>query len=168
MQTRLITILALAALLSSTACGQSERKQVEPEPLGSAVVTAPPTSPNGVAAAEPELGVESESEPEPARHDALPAAFPHDIPIPAGLVAKSVQSEQAGSYVAIFTGELEPDAVYRFFTERLIAEGWTIDKAHGAGTELGLLATKGERITTVISTRIDGQLHVELGVSGGL
>ena len=159
MHARLITVFALAALLSSTACGQSERKQVDTEPLESEAVAAAPSSPNEDAEPEPE--------PEPERHDALPASFPHDIPIPAGLVAKAVQSEQAGSYVAVFTGDLEPEAVYRFFTERLVAEGWTIDKANGVGPELGLLASKGDRITTVISTRIDGQLHVELGVNGG-
>ena len=155
MHARLITVFALAALLSSTSCGQSERKQVATGPLSGEVAAAAPSPPNG------------EAEPEPKRHDALPASFPSDIPIPEGLVAKSVQSEQAGSYVAIFTGDLDPEAVYRFFTEHLVAEGWTLDKQHGFGLELGLLASKGDRITTVISTRIDGQLHVELGVSGG-
>jgi hypothetical protein len=157
MHARLITLLALAALLSSTACGQSERKQVDAEPLASEVAPAAPRPPSS----------EANPEPEPERHDALPASFPHDIPIPAGLIAKFVQSEQAGSYVAVFTGDLEPETVYRFFIDRLVAEGWTIDKARGVGPELGLFASKGDRITSVISTRIDGQLHVELGVSGG-
>jgi hypothetical protein len=156
MHARLVAILALATLISSTACGQSEREQVDAEPLASEVSAGLPPPPNGVAA------------PPAERHDALPASFPHDIPIPGGLIAKTVESEHAGSYLAIFTGDLEPDAVYEFFSEHLVAKGWTIDKARGAGSELGLFARKGDRIATVISTRIDGKLHVELGVNGGL
>ncbi len=155
MHARLVTILALAALISSTACGQSERDQVGaglPVRDGAAEASPPP---NGVGG------------PPAERHDALPASFPHDIEIPAGLIAKTVESEHAGSYVAIFTGDLDPEAVYAFFSEHLVAEGWTIDKAQGAGSELGIFARKGERIATVICTRIDGRLHVELGVSGG-
>jgi hypothetical protein len=156
MHARLIAILALATLVTSTACGQSESEQVDTEPVASEVSAGLPPPPNGVA------------DPPAERHDALSASFPHDIPIPSGLIAKSVESEHAGSYVAIFTGDLEPEAVYLFFSEHLLAEGWTIDKARGAGSELGLFASKGDRIATVISTRIDGKLHVELGVNGGL
>lgn len=154
MHARLVTVLALAALISSTACGQSER-----EPIGAQV----PSS--DVAEAEPPhngVGV-----PTAERHAALPASFPRDIKLPAGLIAKSVDSENAGSYVAIFTGDLQPEVVYEFFNEHLLAEGWQIDKAVGVGPELGIFASKGRRIATVICTRIDGQLHVELGVSGG-
>lgn len=157
MHARLIRPLALAALVAWTACGRSENAPVEPD--GNAVAAeappAPAASQNGVAVAAP------------ARQGALPASFPRDIPIPEGLTAKSVQSEHAGSYIALFTGDLEPEAVYRFFSEHLAAEGWSIDKAHGAGPEYGIFARKEERIATVISTRIDGRLHVELGVYGG-
>jgi len=156
MHARLVTILALAALISSTACGQNEREQVANEVLPGDVAAEAPPAPNGVAG------------PPAERHDALPASFPHDIPIPAGLTAKSVESEHAGSYVAIFTGDLEPEAVYKFFSEHLVAEGWTIDKAQGTGGELALFASKGDRLASVVSTRIDGRLHVELGVNGGL
>ena len=153
MRARLTMILALAALTVSTACGQGE-----------SAAGHPPAS----VVAQPELA-ESEDPPArvAARNDALPAAFPHDIPIPAGLTARSVLSEHAGSYAAIFTGDLDPEDVYHFFNDHLIAEGWTIDKAQVGGHEFGLLASKGSRITTVICTRIDGALHVELGVSGG-
>jgi len=157
MHARLIRALALAALVSWTACGRSENAPVATEPEAGAVGHEPPADPsqNGVAGAAP------------VRHGALPASFPRDIPIPEGLTAKSVQSEHAGSYIALFTGDLEPEAVYRFFSEHLAAQGWSIDKAHGAGPEYGLFARKDERITTVITTRIDGRLHVELGVYGG-
>jgi hypothetical protein len=155
MHARLVTILALAALISSTACGRSERGEID------TALPAPEVSAEGSPPANGEAGPSAE------RHDALPASFPHDIEIPVGLIAKSVESEHAGSYVAIFTGDLEPEAVYRFFSEHLVAKGWIIDKAQGAGTELGLLARKGDRIASVISTRIDGNLHVELGVNGG-
>ena len=83
-----------------------------------------------------------------------------------GLVAESVQSEHAGSYVALFTGELDPDAVHRFFAKTLEEHGWVIDKSRVDGAEYGLLAQKDQRIATVIATRLDGRLHVELGVSG--
>ncbi len=155
MRARLITILALAALTAPTGCGQSGSE--------SAAVEAP----NGEVAAPGAPLPDEMPVPVAARNDALPAAFPHDIPIPEGLLAKSVLSEHAGSYAALFTGELEPEVVYRFFAAQLVVEGWTIDKAHGVGSELALLASKGNRITTVICTRIDGLLHVELGVSGG-
>jgi hypothetical protein len=155
MHARLVSILALAALLASTACGQGERASagVEPDVRDVAAEASPPQ--NGVEA------------PSAERHDALPASFPQDIKLPAGLVAKSVDSANAGSYVALFTGDLDPEVVYAFFSEHLVAEGWRIDKAQGAGEELGIFASKGERIATVICTRIDGRLHVELGVSGG-
>jgi hypothetical protein len=155
MHARLVRILALAALVPLLGCGSDERAR-SGSPAGAGDVAAEPTpKPNGVG------GPGSE------HHASLPAAFPRDIPIPDGLVAKSVDSEHAGSYVAIFTGDLDPEAVYEFFSARLVAEGWTIDKALGAGPELGIFASKGPRIATVICTRIDGRLHVELGVFGG-
>ncbi|MEX2207667.1 MAG: hypothetical protein WEF50_15685 [Myxococcota bacterium] len=155
MHARLVTVLALAALISSTACGQSEHDTTDAQIPASDVAAEPEPPHNGV---EP---------PSAERHDALPASFPQDIKLPAGLIAKSVVSENAGSYVAIFTGDLDPEVVYGFFSEHLLAEGWKIDKALGVGPELGIFASKGGRIATVICTRIDGRLHVELGVSAG-
>jgi hypothetical protein len=144
MPARLVRAVSLALWVAASACERSEPPQV-----------ATPTIVSPAAAA-----VED-------RTSLLPATFPRDIPIPEGLVAKSVQSEHAGSYVALFSGELEPDAVHRFFSERLADEGWTIDKSKGVGPEFGIFAEKDERIATVIATRIDGKLHVELGVFGG-
>lgn len=155
MHARLVIKLALAALLVSTGCGQGERASTNGDlPVRDVAAEASP----------PQNGVQP---PHPERNDALPASFPQDIKIPAGLVAMSVESENAGSYVAIFTGELDPEVVYKFFSDHLQAEGWRIDKALGAGQELGILASKGPRIATVVATRIEGRLHVELGVSGG-
>jgi hypothetical protein len=155
MHARLVIKLALATLLCAPACGSQERGAADPV-----------SGVNDVAAeaAGAENGVEI---PDPERHDALPASFPQDIKIPQGLLAVSVESASAGSYVALFTGDLDPEVVYAFFSEHLASEGWRIDKAHGAGAELGIFASKGARIATVIATRIDGRLHVELGVSGG-
>ena len=155
MHARLVIMLALATLLWTPACGSDERVVADPANGGLDVAAEP--SP-------PENGVET---PAAERHDALPTSFPRDIKIPAGLIAISVNSENAGSYVALFTGSLDPEVVYAFFSEHLTAEGWRIDKALGAGKELGIFASKGSRIATVIATRIDGRLHVELGVSGG-
>jgi hypothetical protein len=159
MHARLIRVLALAALVSWTACGRSENA---PAVAGASAAPADTASPTGASASL--KGVDGAAS---GRHGGLPASFPRDILIPDGLVAKTVQSEHAGSYIALFTGDLEPEAVYQYFSEHLAAEGWSIDKAHGAGPEYGIFARKDERITTVISTRIDGQLHVELGVYGG-
>jgi len=156
MHARLVIMLALAAALSTTACGSDERGAAEPVPRASELAAAgSSTAANGVET------------PAPERHDALPASFPRDIKIPTGLIALSVNSENAGSYVALFTGDLDPEVVYAFFSEHLASEGWRIDKALGAGQELGIFASKGPRIATVIATRIHGRLHVELGVSGG-
>ncbi len=157
MHARLSRPLALAALIALAACGRSEDAPAVPE-AGRAPVAAQPeagASPNGVASGEPD------------RPGALPASFPRDIPIAEGLQLETMRSEHAGSYVALFGGDLAPEEVYRFFSERLVAEGWTIDKARGSGPEYGLFASKDERITTVIATRIDGRLHVELAVNDG-
>lgn len=159
MHARLIRPLALAALIALAACGRSDEAKTAAQaaPAGDPATASSGSSasPNGVAAGEPDLS------------GVLPASFPRDIPIPEGLQAKSVQSEHAGSYIALFGGDLSPEDVYRFFSERLVAEGWTIDKANGSGPEYGLFASKDDRITTVICTRVDGRLHVELGVNGG-
>ena len=157
MVARLVRALPLALLALASACersapavGQAQAAPA-PEPLPLAE-DGPPPDPVGLEAEEVAL---------------LPASFPRDIPLPEGLVPQSVQSEHAGSYVALFTGELEPEVVYEFFAKRLAAEGWTIDKSRGAGPEYGLFAQKDQRIATVIATRLDGKLHVELGVYGG-
>lgn len=157
MHARLIRHLALAALIALAACGRSEdAPPVTDEANAEAAArTAAGASPNGVGAGEPD------------RPGALPASFPRDIPIAEGLRLETIRSEHAGSYVALFGGDLVPEDVYRFFSERLVAEGWTIDKARGSGPEYGLFASKDERITSVICTRIDGKLHVELAVNDG-
>lgn len=154
MPARLVRALPLALWFAASACERSELAAVPTPALvePAAAAAAEEASPNGVGT-------------EPV--NLLPASFPRDIPIPEGLIAKSVQSEHAGSYVALFSGELEPDAVHRFFAEKLAAEGWTIDKSKGVGPDFGIFAEKDERIATVIATRIDGKLHVELGVYGG-
>jgi len=155
MSARLVRALLLALLVAAGACKRSEAPAAAPPPVDAAAAPAEgaPVSPNGDGPAAPS-GV-------------LPATFPRDIPIPEGLVTRSVQSERPGSYVALFTGDLEPDAVHELFEKLLLEEGWTIDRSRGAGPEYGLFAEKDDRITTVIATRIDGKLHVELGVYGG-
>jgi hypothetical protein len=89
--------------------------------------------------------------------------LPDDIPIPEGLHSTSVQSEEPGSVVALFTGDLEPDDVARQFAEGLRRSGWSIDESR-KGDDLGLFAHKQERIASVVVTRLSGRLHVELGV----
>ena len=152
MYARLVRALPLALLCA--ACERSSPAAVGDAQLlpGSTLAAADGAPPDGVNG---------------AAVNRLPAAFPRDIPIPTGLVAQSVQSEHAGSYMALFTGDLDPDSVHRTFEQQLVAQGWTIDKTRGDGPEYGLFAEKGDRIATVIATRIDGKLHVELGVYGG-
>ncbi len=154
MLARLVRALPLALLSVASACKRSEPATVGvPELVESAApAAADAASANGVDAKTVSL---------------IPAGFPRDVPIPAGLVATSVQSENAGSYVALFTGELEPEGVHERFARLLTEEGWTIDRARSLGPEFGLFASKGERIATVIATRLDGKLHVELGIYGG-
>lgn len=155
MVARLVRALPLALLVAVSACKRSETAAVALPVPGlvqpAAASGGGPPSPNGDGEA---VGL-------------MPTSFPRDIPIPDGLVAKSVQSEHAGSYVALFTGDLEPDTVHERFERLLVAEGWTIDRSRGAGPEYGLFAEKDDRIATVIATRIEGKLHVELGVYGG-
>jgi len=156
---RLVRALPLALLAFASACDRSApalgQAQAAPAP-------APEPAPLAEDGPPPDrVGTEAEEV------ALLPTSFPRDIPLPEGLVPQSVQSEHAGSYVALFTGELEPEVVYEFFAKRLAAEGWTIDKTRGAGPEYGLFAQKDQRIATVIATRLDGKLHVELGVYGG-
>ena len=108
----------------------------------------------------------------PASGDVPPSAapasqsvrgLPDDIPIPEGLRSTSVQSEEPGSVVALFTGDLEPDDVARQFADGLRRSGWSIDESR-KGDDLGLFAHKQERIASVVVTRLSGRLHVELGV----
>jgi hypothetical protein len=144
---RLVRALLLALALVGSACGRSDHGAGEAQ-------AAPAPAPVAAPVEQVEIAL-------------LPGTFPRDIPIPEGLVAQSVLSEHAGSYVALFTGELDPDSVHLFFAKRLAEEGWTIDKTRGNGPEYGLFAQKDQRITTVIATRLEGKLHVELGVYGG-
>jgi hypothetical protein len=170
MVARLIRALPLVALVAVTACERNEpalNEALAASPSAALPAEAPTNAPADQAPTNAPLDEPSPNGVDDGHPNLLPASFPHDIPIPAGLVAQSVQSEHAGSYVALFTGEREPDVVYRDFEERLTAEGWTIDKARAGGPEYGLFAQKQDRLATVIATRIDGKLHVELGVYGG-
>lgn len=90
--------------------------------------------------------------------------LPDDIPIPDGLRTTSVSSDEPGSLVVLFTGDLEPDEVARVFAEGLRSHGWSIDESAKKGDDLGLFARKEQRIASVVVTRLSGKLHVELGV----
>jgi hypothetical protein len=145
----LLVSLALAALVTGSACGCGERAPVGPKSDS----TGGAASPNGDA-------------PASDAPSAQLAGFPADIPIPEGLRATSVTSAEPGSLVALFTGDLEPDAVARGFEDGLRKQGWSIDESrHGeADGDLGLFARKQQRIASVVVTRLSGKLHVELGV----
>jgi hypothetical protein len=91
-------------------------------------------------------------------------SLPTDVPIPEGLQATSVSSQEPGSLVALFTGDLEPEEVVRVFGEGLRGQGWAIDDSQSKGSDLGLFARKNERIASVVATRLSGKLHVELGL----
>jgi len=93
-----------------------------------------------------------------------PQGLPDDIPIPDGLHATSVNELQPGSMVAVLTGERDPDEVARSFADSMREQGWAIDESRAHGNDLGLFAHKNERIASVVVTRLDGKLHVELGV----
>lgn len=147
----LLVSLALAALVSGSACGCGDRA-ARPESPGDSSA-AEPVSPNGVR--------------DPVSLDfAGPdlRRLPADIPIPDGLRATSVSSTEPGSLVALFTGDAEPDEVARGFADGLRKEGWSIDESHKRGDDLGLFARKQQRIASVVVTRLSGKLHVELGV----
>ena len=105
--------------------------------------------------------------PAPAPVGDVPAltaeGLPEDLPIPDGLKAILVTSDEPGSTTALFTGDLDPDDVAHSFAEGLRKTGWTIDESRG-GSELGLLARKNQRVASVVVTRLSGKLHVELGV----
>jgi hypothetical protein len=150
MRRRLLVTLALAALVSGTACGCGERAATAKR-AGDSGETAPPSADGvGDAAAElPNGGVRG---------------VPDDIPIPEGLRATAISSDEPGSVVALFTGDLEPDDVARVFAEGLRSHGWSIDESGKKGDDLGLFARKQERIASVVVTRLSGKLHVELGV----
>lgn len=149
MRQRLLFALALAALGCGVACSCGERG-VPANRAGDSGTEAAARGAGSAAAAE------------------LPAnavrGLPDDIPIPEGLRTTSVSSEEAGSLVALFTGELEPEEVARVFAEGLRQRGWQIDESHRTGDDLGLFARKEQRIASVVVTRLSGKLHVELGV----
>ena len=144
---RLLVSLALAALAFGSACGCSDRTQSATrggDSVAPAAESADAVSP-------------------PAEANPL-SGLPEDIPIPDGLRAMSVTSEEPGSFVALFTGDLEPDAVARVFAVGLRDQGWSIRESGSAGGELGVFAKKEQRIASVVVTRLSGKLHVELGV----
>ncbi|HTO08038.1 MAG TPA: hypothetical protein VMR86_13400 [Myxococcota bacterium] len=148
MRPRLLVTLALAAWVTAVVCGCGERQPAGSHPSESADVTGP----GGAAAAE-------------IADTKSPADdLPDDIPIPDGLHSVSVSSEEPGSLVALFTGEVDPDVVVRDFSEGLRTRGWAIDDSHSRGDERGVFAHKEQRIASVIVTRLSGKLHVELGV----
>jgi hypothetical protein len=140
-------MLALAAWVSGVVCGCGERP-----PAGSRASDSSEGNASGGAAAAEVT--------EADRSDDLP----DDIPIPEGLHSVSVASEEPGSLVALFTGELDPDAVVLQFADGLRTSGWAIDESHSRGEEHGVFAHKEQRIASVIVTRLSGKLHVELGV----
>src|SRR5262249_20950708 len=143
----LLVVLALAAWVSGVVCGCGERL-----PAGSHPSDSPEGKSVGGAAAA-EVGPTG-------KRDELP----DDIPIPVGLLSVSVNSEEPGSLVALFTGDADPDAVAREFTDGLRTSGWAIDESHSRGDERGVFAHKEQRIASVVVTRLSGKLHVELGV----
>lgn len=146
MRPRLLVVLALAAWVTAVVCGCGER------PAGSHPSESQEANSAGGAAAA-EVGPTGRSD-----------DLPDDIPIPDGLLSVSVTSEEPGSLVALFTGEADPDAVTRQFTEGLRMSGWAIDESHSRGDERGVFAHKEQRIASVVVTRLSGRLHVELGV----
>jgi len=151
MRRRLLVSLALAALVWGTACGCGERAASAKHP-GDSGETPPPSERSAGDASAGDLsngGVQG---------------VPDDIPIPEGLRATAVTSDEPGSMVALFTGDLEPDDVARVFAEGLRSHGWSIDESGKKGEELGVFARKKERIASVVVTRLSGRLHVELGV----
>jgi hypothetical protein len=143
---RLLVSLALTALVFGSACGCGDRSQ-SAKRAGDSVTPA-------AESAEAASAAESQ----------IQAGLPDDIPIPDGLRATSVSSEEPGSLVALFTGDLEPDQVARVFADGLKKQGWAIDQSGRPGGELGVFARKQQRIASVVVTRLAGKLHVELGV----
>ena len=141
-----LVALALVALGLGSACGQKD---------GTAAASQPA-----------ELAAQAAAEPTGALPD-VPAltseGLPEDLPIPDGLKAILVTSDEPGSTTALFTGDLDPDDVAQSFAEGLRKTGWTIDESR-RGSELGMLARKKERVASVVVTRLSGKLHVELGV----
>lgn len=141
---RLFVSLALAALASGSACGCGDRSQATR--ATDSLAHAPESEAANGEASQPANGL------------------PEDIPIPDGLRPTSVTSEEPGSLVALFTGDLEPDDVARIFAKGLRDQGWATNESGRRGGELGVFAKKKERIASVVVTRLSGKLHVELGV----
>ena len=148
MRRGLLVPLALVALGAASACGRHDGNG------SAAAAPVPANAQEQIAAVE---------RPE-AEAPALTAeGLPEDLPIPDGLKAVLVSSDEPGSTTALFTGDLDPDDVARSFEDGLRRSGWTIDESKG-GAELGLLARKQQRVASVVVTRLSGKLHVELGV----
>jgi hypothetical protein len=139
--------LACAALVYGPACGRTESAPEAPLAALPGDLT-PGSDRETVAVGDP-----------PQRE-----GVPEDIPIPTGLRALSVTALEPGSLVALYTGELDPEEVAKGFADGLKRTGWSIDQSRTTGSDLGLLARKDQRMTSVVVTRLSGRLHVELGV----
>ena len=149
---RVLRWLALAALSYGVACGRGDRRVEAPLaslPAAGAPVGVPASVSGG---------------PRQPTLEGVPDDIPVDIPVPAGLHPTSISSTEPGSLVALFTGDLDPEDVARQFGDTLRGAGWMIDQSRSTGTDLGLLAHKDQRMASVVVTRLDGKLHVELGV----
>ena len=146
MRRGLLVALAVVALGAALACGRGE----------SNTAPSPDAQPSGDhASAEGDASGDTPS--------LTPEGLPEDLPIPDGLKAVLVSSDEPGSTTALFTGDLDPDDVARSFADGLRKTGWSIDETRG-GAEHGLLARKKDRVASVVVTRLSGKLHVELGV----
>jgi hypothetical protein len=141
-----LVALALVALSLASACGQKDGKSVASQPAEA----------GSAGGAEPMAGA-------PDVPALTSEGLPEDLPIPDGLKAILVTSDEPGSTTALFTGDLDPDDVARSFAEGLRKTGWSIDESRG-GSEFGLLARKNQRVASVVVTRLSGKLHVELGL----
>jgi hypothetical protein len=94
----------------------------------------------------------------------LPASFPKDLPVYAGMRAQSsAVNTKEGSGTAVLTGKATTSDVADWYEKRMKADGWTEAANQSVGEGSSLAFTKGDReVSVLVVPAGDGQVAVTL------
>lgn len=153
----LLTGLLSAALL--VACGGEEERAVPATTPPAAEEAAP------VTRQEPAPRAQRRNLPVPSEGDApsqqlrrtveLPADFPSDAPIYPGTEPSEVSKTAEGRFTAMFGTQDSASDVMDYMASTLPNEGWQVTGQHDLPTGQLLQATKGDRLISVLLSRVD-------------
>ena len=148
------------AVMGLLACGSSEEQTIEMEDGGRATLQS---DDEGVTV----RGTTDDGEEFQARFGkqaSLPEDFPEDLPVhPEARVQGSMSMPGKGQMVTFETDE-SPDEIYRFYTDGLTGQGWTIEAEMNFGGQRMVSASKDDRTASVQVVQGDKGTQVVLTV----